>query len=80
MMKLTPKQRRQRLYDLMEKNPEFIKMKDAYTPAKTWFDSFTARLPRKLSNRLREYPGMMFFMHSRIIDTVCKEMQFPDEV
>ena len=78
-MKLTPNQRRQRLYSLMRENPEYMKMKDAYDPAKTWFDLFTARLPGFLRNRLREYPGMMFFMHNRIIDTVCKQMQFPDE-
>ena len=79
-MKLTPAQRRKRLYEMMNNDPEFMKMKDACDPAKRWFDAFTAKLPPFLRNRLREYPGMMFFMHSSIIDTVCKEMQFPDEV
>ena len=78
-MKLTPDQRRQRIYEMMGRNQDFIRMQEAYLPAKTWFDKFTAHLPRPLRNRLREYPGMMFFIHSRTIDTICKQMKFPDE-
>ena len=78
-MKLTPSQRRKRIHEMMEKNQDFARMQAAYTPAKAWFDKFTALLPRPLRNRLREYPGMMFFMHSRTIDTICKQMKFPDE-
>ena len=78
-MKLTPDQRRRRLYDLMDQNPDFLRIKASYTPAKAWFDRFTARLPRKLRNRLREYPGMFYFLHQRVIDTVCQYMRFPDE-
>ena len=78
-MKLTPKERQQRIYALMEENPEFIRMKEAYDPAKVWFDRFTAWLPRPLRDRLRSYPGMMFFMHRRIMDTVCRHMKFQDE-
>ena len=78
-MKLTPDQRRKRIYALMSENPEFVRMQKAYLPAKAWFDKFTAALPRPLRNRLREYPGMMFFIHSRTIDTICKQMKFPDE-
>ena len=78
-MKLTPDQRRKRIYDMMAENPDFAKMNAAYTPAKAWFDKFTALLPAPLRNRLREYPGMMFFMHSRTIDTICKQMKFQDE-
>ena len=78
-MKLTPDQRRKRIYKMMEENQDFIRMQEAYRPAKAWFDKFTTYLPRPLRNRLREYPGMMFFMHSRMIDTICKQMKFPDE-
>ena len=79
-MKLTPAQRQKRLYDLMAQNPEYQKMQAACDPAKRRFDAWTAKLPPFLRDRLREYPGRMFFMHNRIIETVCKEMQFPDEV
>ena len=78
-MKLTPDQRRKRIYQMMDENQDFIRMQEAYTPAKAWFDKFTALLPRPLRNRLREYPGMMYFIHSRTIDTICKHMKFPDE-
>lgn len=78
-MKLTPDQRRQRIYEMMGENKDFMRMKAAYEAAKCWFDKFTACLPGKLRNRLREYPGMMFFMHRRMIDTVCQNMKFPDE-
>ena len=78
-MKLTPDQRRKRIYEMMAENQDFVRMQEAYTPAKAWFDKFTAWLPSPLRNRLREYPGMMYFMHSRTIDIICKQMKFQDE-
>ena len=78
-MKLTPDQRRKRIQKMIEEHPELLRMQEAYTPAKTWFDKFTALLPRPLRNRIREYPGMMFFIHSRTLDIICKQMKFPDE-
>ena len=78
-MKLTPDQRRKRIYEMMAENQDFARMQEAYTPAKAWFDKFTAWLPSPLRNRLREYPGMMYFMHSRTIDIICKQMKFQDE-
>ena len=78
-MKLTPDQRRQRLLKLMAENPEYQRMRASFDPAKAWFDKFTAHLPGFLRNRLREYPGMFYFIHQRTIDTVCREMKFLDE-
>lgn len=78
-MKLTPDQRRDRVHKMMSENPDYKRMKAACDPAKTWFDKFTAHLPGKLRNRLREYPGMMYLMHQRTIDAVCKYMKFQDE-
>ena len=78
-MKLTPDQRRQRLLQLMADNPDYARITASLLPAKNWFDKFTARLPGKLRNRLREYPGMFYFLHQRVIDTVCQHMRFPDE-
>ena len=78
-MKLTPDQRRKRIHEIMDRNPEFIRLKDAFDRDKRWFDAFTARLPRRLRNRLRSYPGMMYFLYCRVIDTVCRDMRFPDE-
>ncbi|MBQ8239154.1 MAG: hypothetical protein IJZ39_13540 [Oscillospiraceae bacterium] len=78
-MKLTPDQRRQRLLNIIAENPDFAGIKASLDPAKAWFDQFTARLPGPLRNRLREYPGMFYFLHQRMIDTVCKQMKFQDE-
>ena len=78
-MKLTPDQRRQRLLQMMEDDPGFSRITASFLPATARFDSFTARLPRKLCNRLREYPGMFYFLYQRLIDTVCQHMRFPDE-
>ena len=78
-MKLTPDQRRQRIYDMIGENPEFMRMKAAYDQDKSWFERFTARLPRRLCSRLRAYPGMMFFLHRRMLDAICRNMCFPDE-
>ena len=78
-MKLTPDQRRQRLLEMMARNPEYTRIQASLLPSKAWFDNFTARLPAKLRSRLREYPGMFYFLHQRVIDTVCRNMRFPDE-
>lgn len=78
-MKLTPDQRRQRIFEMMEENPDFARIKEAYLPAKSWFQKFTALIPGRLGNRLREYPGMMYLMYQRVIDAVCRNMRFPDE-
>ena len=78
-MKLTPDQRRDRLQEMMDKNPDYLRMKAFYAPAKAWFDRFTAFLPKRLRSRLHEYPGMFYLMHQRTIDTICREMKFLDE-
>ena len=78
-MKLTPDQRRQRLNQMMADDPKFTRIQASLLPAKAWFEKFTACLPGKLRNRLREYPGMFYFIHQRLIDTVCQHMRFPDE-
>ena len=78
-MKLTPDQRRQRLLRLMADDPDYARITASLLPAKAWFDKFTGWLPGKLRSRLREYPGMFYFLHQRVIDTVCREMRFPDE-
>ena len=78
-MKLTPDQRRQRLFDIMEDNSEYMQIKAATERAKARFQKLTAWLPPKLRNHLREYPGMFYFLHQRMIDTVCQQMRFPDE-
>ena len=78
-MKLTPDQRRQRLFDMMEENPDFLRIKACLEASNTRFQKRTAWLPPKLRDSLREYPGMMYFLYQRIIDTVCRNMRFPDE-
>ena len=78
-MKLTPDQRRMRLLQLLADDPKFSRLQASFLPAKARFDKLTAYLPGKLRNRLREYPGMFYFLHQRVIDTVCQHMQFPDE-
>ena len=78
-MKLTPDQRRKRIYELMEQNEEFRRIRAELDPAEARFRKFTDRLPKWLRNRLREYPGMQYFMYQRILDAVCRTMKFPDE-
>ena len=78
-MKLTPDQRRQRILNMMEENPDFLRIRSGCDNARNRFQKLTAWLPPKLRNALREYPGMMYFLYQRVIDTVCAQMRFPDE-
>ena len=78
-MKLTPDQRRQRIYEMMENNEEFRRIRAELDPAEARFRKFADRLPQVLRSRLCEYPGMQYFMYQRILDAVCRTMKFPDE-
>lgn len=79
IMKLTPLERRARIYSMAEADPDYTKMKAEYEPAKTWFEKVVGRLPKKLRNRLFTYPGMGYFMHHRMLTIICENMKFCDE-
>ena len=78
-MTLTPDERRARIYQMAEADPDYIQMKAEYEPAKKWFEKVVGRLPKKLRNRLFTYPGMGYFMHHKMLNIICDHMKFADE-
>ncbi len=78
-MKLTPMERRSRIYEMLESDPEYGKMKAEYETAKARFTKLTDRLPKGVRNLLWSYPGMGYFLYHRMLNYVCEHMQFQDE-
>lgn len=78
-MKLTPGQRRFRIYRIAEGDEAYQKAKEQLDIAQTKFTHFSDRLPRFLRNFLWTYPGMQYFTHHRLLDVICDCMVFPDE-
>ena len=79
MIRVTPEQRKQKIYALAEADADFRALLSEYLPAKTWFEKCTAWLPRKLRNRLHTYPGIGYFLHHQMVNLVCLHMRFPEE-
>ena len=78
-MKLTPLERRNRIYEMLDSDPECAKMKAEYESARSRFTKLTDRLPERLRNLLWTYPGMGYFLHHRTLNLICEHMKFPDE-
>lgn len=78
-MKLTPEQRRFRIYCIAEGDEAYQKAKKQLDIAQTKFTHFSDRLPRFLCNYLWTYPGMQYFTHHRLLGVICDCMVFPDE-
>ena len=78
-MKLTPEQRRSKIYELAESNEEYRKIMQELTSAKKAFELYTDPLPEDLRNLLWSYPGMGYFMHHRLLTMICETMRFPEE-
>lgn len=78
-MKLTPIQRRQRLLELMEADPDCRRLLADYRAAQRRFTTMTDRLPRVLREWLWALPGTGYYLHHRILTLVCEQMRFGDE-
>ena len=72
-------ERRKRLYELAESDPEYRRIRAEYEKAKEGFDRFTLTLPEQQRNLLQTCPGMGYFLHHRMLSIVCENMAFPDE-
>ena len=78
-MKLTPAQRRERIRQLADSDPEIRKMKQEYEAGRAWFEKATKWLPRGLHSKWWNFPGMAHFIHHRLISLICENMKFNDE-
>lgn len=49
-MKLTPEERRCRIYELVEMDMEYSRMKAKYEHGKMWFEKHVSKFPKMLRN------------------------------
>lgn len=78
-MKLTPEQRRSRIYEIAETDKGYLKAKAQLEHEQSRFTLFTNKLPGFLRNFLWCYPGMLYLTHHRLLDVICEKMVFTDE-
>ena len=78
-MKMTPEQRRKRIYELAEADSEYRKIYAEFEPAKDRFTKLTNLLPKRTRNLLWSYPGLGYFLHHRMLTVICQYMKFSDE-
>lgn len=78
-MRLTPQQRRSRIYEIAHKNAEYRRIEAECDAAEKRFTAFVNKLPKGLRNLLWSYPGMFYFRHHNLLNIICEQMVFPDE-
>lgn len=78
-MKLTPEQRRERIYEIAEADGDYRALKAEYGPGKALFEKTVDRMPKKLRDKLWVYPGTGYFLHHRMLNLICQHMKFKDE-
>ena len=77
---MTDLERRKRIYEICEQNEDFRAWKKEYDRAHRKFTSFTDKLPQKLRSFLWSVPGTGYFVHHRMLNVICEEMRFPEEI
>ena len=78
-MKMTPEQRRKRIYELVEADSECRRIYSEFEPARTRFTKLTNFLPKRTRNLLWSFPGLGYFLHHRMLTLICRNMKFSDE-
>lgn len=78
-MKLTPEQRRERIRQMADRDPEIQKMKKEYEKGRTWFEKATKWMLPTLHSKWWNFPGMAHLIHHRMLTLICENMEFIDE-
>lgn len=78
-MRLTPQERRQRIYDILNADEDCQKMGAEYEAGKLWFEKAIRWLPRKLRGKFWIYPGISHLLYHHILGIICENMKFTDE-
>ena len=78
-MDTTALDRRRRIYELMDQDPEIQKMMVEYKQGRKWFERATRWMPPGLHSKWWNFPGMGYFIYHRVLTLVCENMRFPDE-
>ena len=78
-MKLTPLERRKRIFEIAEADADYKEILTEYNKHKGRFDRFTDRLPKKFGLFLQSYPYTGYFLHAHMLTLICEHMKFSDE-
>ena len=78
-MNLTPRQRRERIRQIADADPEIRKMRKEYEQGRAWFEKATKWMPPGLHSKWWNFPGMWHLIHHRMITLICENMKFQDE-
>lgn len=78
-MKMDFLERRQKIQKLAMEDFSYREACDGYKQEEVRFQKFVSKMPRRLLNLLRAYPGMGFFVYHELLNWVSEHMIFPDE-
>jgi len=78
-MRLSSIERRSRLEKLAQLDSDYCTASQECEKQKAWFTKITDKLPRKWRQRFWAYPGMQYFVFTRMLTLACENMRFPDE-
>ena len=78
-MRLTPLERRKRIWDMAQADPEIQKMYKECEQAREWLVRATKWMPPGLHSKWWCFPGMSYLIHQRTIRLICENMRFDDE-
>ena len=77
---MTDLERRKRIYEICEQNEDYRGWKEEYDRVHRKFTAFTDKMPLKIRNFLWSVPGTGYFLHHRMLNVICQEMRFPEEI
>ena len=77
---MTDLERRKRIYQICEQNEDYRGWKTEYDRVHRKFTAFTDKMPLKIRNFLWSVPGTGYFLHHRMLNVICQEMRFPEEI
>ena len=78
-MELSQLERRKKILEMADADEDYRRIYAEYTRTKDRFEKYTKYMPRALSNCLWSYPGMLYFLHHRLLTLVSESMRFPEE-
>lgn len=72
--------RKSRLENIGEADPSYGTWKSSMEAAEEDFEAFAGSQPEEIRNMLWCYAGGAKMMHQRLMNLVCQNMRFPDEI
>lgn len=78
-MQYTPEERRKKLNEILEADPDYRTLLEDFEKAKARFEKYTGSQPRNIGKFLWSFPGNAYFLHQRAMELILREMRFPEE-